>query len=139
MLRLPLSLALVAALAGTSSALQIWDKPLVTERDSLMGSIPEDVVGVGVIQRPGNQIPLDLVFVDENDVEVPLHSLFDGEHPVLLTLNYSDCPQLCSLVLNSTVGTLKEMDLEPGTDFRLITLSINPEELAARTNDTKTC
>lgn len=135
--RFPITLALVAALASTSSAMQIWDKPLVTDRDPLMGLIPEDVVGVGVIQRPGNQIPLDLVFRDENDEVVPLRSLFDGERPVLLTLNYSDCPQLCSLVLNSTVGTLKEMDLEPGTDFQLITLGINPEELSVRTQDTK--
>ncbi len=137
MLRLSLTLALVAALASTSSAMQVWDKPLETDRDPLMGSIPEDVVGVGVIQRPGNQIPLDLVFRDENDEEVPLRSLFDGVRPVLLTLHYSDCPMLCSIVLNSTVGTLKEMELEPGTDFRLITLSINPEELASRTQDTK--
>lgn len=117
--------------------MQVFDKPLNVERDPIIEMIPSDAVGAGVIQRLDNQVPLDLVFKDENDVEVHLSSLFDGVHPVLLTLNYSDCPQLCSIVLNSVVGTLNEVDLEPGEDFRLITLSINPEELSERTSDTK--
>jgi protein SCO1/2 len=117
--------------------MQVFDKPTNTERDPLVESIPADAVGAGVVQRLDNLLPLDLVFRDENDKLVPLSSLFDGERPVLLTLNYSDCPQLCSLVLNSVVGTLKEVDLDPGEDFQLITLSINPDELSARTADSK--
>jgi protein SCO1/2 len=132
-----LTVALAATLVNSSLALQVEGDQGDIIRDPLIEMIPADVVDSGVIQRLDNQIPLDLVFRDEQNQEVLLSTLFDGERPVLLTLNYSDCPQLCSLVLDSVVGTLRDVNLEPGEDFRLITLSIDPEEKAARAADTK--
>ncbi len=63
-----------------------------------------------------------------------LGDYFDNR-PVILTLNYYECPMLCTLELNGLVAALRTMSLEPERDFRIVTVSINPKEtpeLAAR-------
>ena len=82
---------------------------------------------VGVDQRLGESIPLDLVFRDETGAAVRLGDLF-GPRPVVLTLAYYRCPMLCSLVLNGLASGLKPVSLDPGEDFTMITVSIDPKE-----------
>ncbi|MBL8768954.1 MAG: SCO family protein, partial [Planctomycetes bacterium] len=48
--------------------------------------VPEDMKGVGVEQKVGAQIPLDLAFTDDNGLPVTLAKYFDGSKPILLTL-----------------------------------------------------
>ncbi|HEU5075856.1 MAG TPA: SCO family protein, partial [Polyangiaceae bacterium] len=52
-------------------------------------------------------------------------------------LNYSDCPMLCSLILNGLVTTLKQVDLVLGKDYRIVTVSLNPNETPARARATQ--
>ena len=54
---------------------------------------------IGLDQRRGNQVPLDLVFRDEQDHEITLGSCVGGK-PTVLILAYYRCPMLCSQVLN---------------------------------------
>ena len=51
-----------------------------------------------------------------------------GKHPVILTLNYSNCPMLCSLQLNGLVEGLRNIDRTIGRDFELLTISLDPAE-----------
>ncbi len=53
---------------------------------------------------------------------------FDGELPVVLTLNYSDCPMLCSLQLDGLFDGLKKMKWDLGDKYRMVTVSIDPKE-----------
>ncbi|MGL5097706.1 MAG: SCO family protein, partial [Planctomycetia bacterium] len=53
---------------------------------------------------------------------------FQPGRPVLLTLNYSDCPMLCSLQLTGLVKTLSKMEWTAGDRFQVVTVSINPNE-----------
>ena len=53
---------------------------------------------------------------------------FFGTMPVLVSPVYFGCPQLCTQVLHGLVDGLKEMRLEPGRDFEIVTFSINPLE-----------
>jgi protein SCO1/2 len=85
----------------------------------------------------GETIPLDLKFEDCEGQTVVLRDLFDGERPVILTLNYSNCPMLCSLQLTGLFNGLKEMELDMGKDFQMITVSIDPLETKARAKQTK--
>jgi protein SCO1/2 len=128
---------LMTLLAGPLGARQVFEKPILEDPDVIMAQLPPEVVGAGVIQRVDNQVPLEREFVDTNGRVRTLGSIIDGSVPVLLTLNYSDCPQLCSLVINGVIANLKEMSLEPGEDFKIITISINPDEDPARTKATK--
>ena len=53
---------------------------------------------VGVEQRIGERVPLDLRFTDRHGDSVPLGNLIDGK-PALLQLAWYDCPNLCDLSL----------------------------------------
>src|SRR5690242_1165362 len=82
---------------------------------------------VGLDQKLGNAIPLDLTFRDEHGSPVQLRHFF-GEKPVVLTLVYYQCPMLCTEVLNGLLRSAKELPLEIGKDFTIVTVSIDPTE-----------
>lgn len=93
--------------------------------------------GVGIEEHLNSQIPLDLKFKDSSGKEIQLSDLFDGEHPVVLSLNYSDCPMLCQLQLNGLVDAVRELDLDVGKDFLICSVSIDPLETPTRARLTK--
>lgn len=78
-------------------------------------------------QKLGAELDLTLSFLDEEGRSVKLGDFF-GKKPVLVTPIYFGCPQLCTQVLNGLVDGLKEMSLEPGRDYQIVSFSINPLE-----------
>ncbi len=94
----------------------------------LADQVPEVLEEVGVSEHLNAKLPLDLEFRDENGNWVELGSYFDGERPVILTLNYYRCPMLCGLMLNGVVDGLEHMAWTPGDEFEMVTISINPLE-----------
>lgn len=114
-LRIMIAGVVLIAASGLASA-QPADQPVAQLQD------------VGVEEHLDARIPLDLEFVDENGRTVRLADYFDGERPVILTLNYYRCPMLCGLQLNGVVDGLEQMDWTPGAEFEMVTLSIDPLE-----------
>jgi len=89
---------------------------------------------VGIDQKPGRQIPLELPFRNEEGKTVHLGDYF-GKRPAVLALVYYECPMLCGQVLDGLLGGLKALSLEPGRQFDILTISFNAKEnsqLAAR-------
>lgn len=84
---------------------------------------------IGVDEKPGAQVPLDLPFTDASGKAVLLGDyLRDG--PVLLTLNYYTCPMLCPLTFRGLATTMADVkDLSPSKDYRIVTVSIDPGEI----------
>ena len=66
-------------------------------------ALPRRLVGVDVKEHLSAPVPMDLAFEDENGKPVTLKDYFDGSVPVILTMNYSNCPMLCSLQLTALV------------------------------------
>ena len=85
---------------------------------------------IGIEQRLGKQLPLDLSFVDERGNAVSLGDYF-GEKPVVLALVYYECPMLCTQVLNGLLRSLKVLAFSVGEEFEVVTVSIDPEETSA--------
>jgi protein SCO1/2 len=85
---------------------------------------------VGLDQRLHEQIPLDLAFWDETGAPVRLGDYF-GAKPVILTLAYYDCPNLCTLVLNGLLRTLRALSFTVGEQFNVVTVSIDPDNTPA--------
>ena len=98
---------------------------------------PKEVEGVTVEQHLGGQLPLNLPLTDWLGRRVRMARYFDGEKPTIVTLNYSDCPVLCSVQLNQLALTLQDLDLELGKDFRVLTVSIDPKETTQRVRETR--
>src|SRR5688572_9997411 len=88
---------------------------------------PGVLARVGIDQRIGEQIPLDLPFTDETGRAVRLGDYF-GKRPVILALVYYECPMLCTQVLNGLVSALGVMNFEPGREFDVVAVSFNPKE-----------
>ena len=85
---------------------------------------------VGIDQKLGAELPLDLIFVDESGRDIKLGGLF-GKRPVILALVYYECPMLCTQVLNGLDGSLNALGLSAGTDFDVIAVSFDPGETPA--------
>jgi protein SCO1/2 len=73
-------------------------------------------------------VPLDLQFADEAGQTVKLGDYFHPNRPVLLVMVYFGCPKLCSLTLNGVTKALRTVDLEPGREFEIVTVSFDPKE-----------
>jgi protein SCO1 len=88
----------------------------------------DPVLDVGVDEKLGQTVPLDLMLVDEEGERVSLRSLVD--RPVLLTLNYFRCAGLCTPLLNGVTEMLQHTDQIPGKDFKVLTVSFDPRDNA---------
>jgi protein SCO1/2 len=89
---------------------------------------PGPTAGAQIIDKPDAQVPLDLQFTDESGQAVKLGDYFHPNRPVLLIMVYFGCPQLCSLSLNGVTEAVRKVDLQPGRQFEIITISFNPKE-----------
>lgn len=93
---------------------------------------PKSTEAVEVQEHRGDRLPLDLIFRDDREQAVRLGDYFDGTVPVVLSLNYSSCPMLCSMQLEGMTDALKKIDLVAGRDFRVVVVSIDPRENATQ-------
>ncbi len=92
---------------------------------------------VGIEEQLGSILPANVQLNDETGQKVSLKALVDKA--TVLTLNYFRCGGICTPQLNNLVQTLNQIDLEPGKDFQVITVSFDSAdtfEIAAskRTN-----
>ncbi|HXH12936.1 MAG TPA: SCO family protein [Alphaproteobacteria bacterium] len=78
-------------------------------------------------QRLNEAVPLDVAFRDESGAPVRLGEYF-GQNPVILTLNYYECPMLCPLVLEGLLRSLRALTFTIGQQFDIVTVSIDPSE-----------
>lgn len=85
---------------------------------------------VGLDQRLQEFIPLDLPLRDARGRPVLLGDYF-GSQPVLLTLAYYHCPNLCPLVLDGLLRSMRALPLTLGEHFQVVTVSINPADTSA--------
>jgi protein SCO1 len=89
---------------------------------------PPELKGVDVTEHLGEKIPLDLTFTNDSGEKVALRQYFNQGKPVIIVMAYYTCPMLCTLVLNGVATGLHNLDLEPGKDFQVLTISIDTSE-----------
>lgn len=98
---------------------------------------PKVSEGIGVDDHIGQFVSGDQSFNDHNNNHVRFGHFFEGEQPVMLSFNYSNCPKLCSVQLQNMTSCLREVDFEIGKDFQLVSVSIDPNEQTSRARDTR--
>ena len=92
--------------------------------------------GVSFEQRLGETLPLDARFRDTDGHVRPLGSWFQGK-PVVMWFGYARCPQLCSVVSEGMVSSLRELEPTAGRDFDVVMISIDPTEPVADSKHTR--
>jgi len=85
---------------------------------------------LGIKEKLGAMIPLNLKFLNENAKEVTLKELMDGK-PTLLTLNYFRCSGICTPQLNDMASVFSKMKLKENVDYRVVTVSFSETETPA--------
>lgn len=88
--------------------------------------VDDDDVEIGVVEKLGNTIPLDLTFLNENNDTVTLGKLID--RPTILSLVYFDCPGICSPLMSGLSDAIRKMDMELGKDYKILTISFNTRD-----------
>ena len=89
---------------------------------------PPELQKINVVEHLGETIPLSLHFINDSGDTVQLKDYFYHGKPVILVLAYYNCPMLCSMVLNGVSEAAKAISLQPGQDYTILTISIDPTE-----------
>ncbi len=82
---------------------------------------------VGLNEKLGNKIPLDVRFFDSNGNEVMLRDLVTK--PTVIDLAYYKCTGICTPLMTEVADVINKIDLAAGKDYNIITISFNPDEL----------
>lgn len=90
-----------------------------------------------MVDRIGATVDPNLTFTDERGYPFQLRQLFPGSQPVVLLLGYYSCPAMCGQVLDAMLKALSDVDLQPGTDYRILNVSIDPRETATTAKERK--
>lgn len=83
----------------------------------------------GIVERTGQSVPLDLNFLDEDGRMVTLRELVTK--PTILTPVYYSCSDDCPLMLGALASVMGEVKLEPGKDYKVVTISIDKNDTPA--------
>jgi len=116
------------ALAVCSFAQSPYRNPGYVPSELPVNARPPILENVGIDEHLDAQINLDLEFIAEDGSPVKLSKYFNQGRPVILNLVYYECPQLCTLVLNAQVKTMREIPWTPGKEYEIVTISIDPRE-----------
>ncbi|MCB2198685.1 SCO family protein [bacterium] len=92
---------------------------------------------IDIIEHLGDTIPLEIPLNNAEGDTVQLADYFGDGRPVILIFHYSDCPMLCSLVLDGVRDALNNMDFTPGKQYQVLTVSLDPLETTVRTRGTQ--
>jgi protein SCO1/2 len=122
---------------GFVIGLVVWLTTAGAARAQLNLPLPQ-IDGVGVDEKLGDTVPLDLEFVDDSGSRTYLGKYLDGTRPVILSLNYSRCPMLCNLQLGKLIETFQKLDWSIGREFDVVSVSIDPTETPEKARTAKT-
>ncbi|MCB0749033.1 MAG: SCO family protein [Ignavibacteriales bacterium] len=96
----------------------------------------DDHVTVGIDEKLGAHFSGDLVFTNSTGQKVKLSEVLTK--PTLLAFVYYECPGICNNTLTELAWVVDRVDLEPGEDFQVLTISIDHDEsyeLAAKSKN----
>ncbi len=103
----------------------LWANPATAQLNQGTPKILEDV---GVDEKLGEKIPLDLTFANSAGDSVTIGELIEDGKPILLNPLYYECPSLCGLVLDAVFNVVQDLAWSPGREYTIISYSIDPEE-----------
>jgi protein SCO1/2 len=87
---------------------------------------PKDIPGIGIDEKLGQFVPLDLTFNDEIGNPVTLKQLIHS--PTVLAPVYLHCPNVCNFLLQNLADVLNKFPGEPDKECRVIAVSFDEAE-----------
>ncbi len=114
--------SLTAFSGGLSFAYQPGLKAMSSQKT------PLPLQGLQIEERTGQFIDLNLPFVDEQGQLLPLSRYFQAKKPVLMSIVYYNCPNLCGLHLNGLSKALTSLSEDFKNQFHFVLVSMDPKE-----------
>ena len=100
-------------------------------KSQAVGGGDSDLAALAFRPHPGTRLPLNTNLTDEAGHSVALGTFFN-KTPIILVLDYLRCTSLCGVTLRNLIaGTLDKLPLEPGRDYQLVAISIDPRDTPA--------
>lgn len=99
---------------------------LVIFNTCVVGEQPVQNYEIGIDEKLGKYIPIDLFFYDENGKRTDLKQLID--RPTIISLVYFHCPSICHPLLSGLAEVLERLKLEPGKDYSVLTISFDDKD-----------
>jgi protein SCO1/2 len=87
---------------------------------------PDPTEKVGIEENLGGYVDLDTEITLDTGETLQLRDVLDK--PTILTLVYFRCPGICNGLLNGLVDLIERVDLEPGEDYQVLSLSFDHTE-----------
>lgn len=113
--RVAMVLAMLPALASPLASAQVNQRPAFLDE-------------VGLDERLGARVPLELTFEDSQGRTAPLGASFASGRPVVLALVYYRCPVVCTMVMERMVASFNQLDYAIGSEFNVVCLSFDDQE-----------
>jgi protein SCO1/2 len=118
----------LAPAAWALALLLVWASSAPITAAAQAPAAPKELAKqVGLDQRLGQYVPLDLEFRDERGRPTRLAELVQ-DRPVILSLVYFRCPMLCTQVLSGVLKSSQAMNLALDDDYIILSVSIDPRE-----------
>lgn len=86
----------------------------------------KETPGVGIEEKLGQTIPLDIVFNDERGNRITLREVI--HKPTILAPVYFGCPDVCSFLLYNLARALNQFTSEPGKEYQVLAVSFDETE-----------
>jgi protein SCO1/2 len=83
-------------------------------------------VEIGIVEKLGQTIPMDLKFVNEKNDTISIGSIITK--PTILSFVYFDCPGLCSPLLDGIADVVSKTEMTLCKDYYIITISFNTKD-----------
>ena len=77
---------------------------------------------IGIYEKLGTSISLDLVFTDENNQTKTLGEFMNNK-PTVISVNYFNCPEACGPRIDGMTPVVDRMELTEGKDYKALTIS----------------
>jgi protein SCO1 len=90
---------------------------------------------IGLDERLGEHIPLDVTFHDETGQAVSLQELIAG--PTIIAPVYYACPNVCNFLQGGLAMVLHEVALKPGEQYRILSVSFDETETPVQAAQSK--
>jgi protein SCO1/2 len=81
---------------------------------------------IGVVEKLGNKVPLNVSFTDSDGKTVTLKDLI--KKPTVIDLAYYKCTGICTPLMTEVANVINKVDLIAGKDYNIVTISINDNE-----------
>lgn len=89
---------------------------------------PKPPLSLEVVEHLGVQVPAEVVLTEANGRTAPLAEHLVSGRPVILSLVYFRCAQLCHEVQSGIAKAVRRSGLRLGEDYDALTVSIDPSD-----------